>query len=193
MVENDMEEFIKSELGDSFFDDVSDIADNENLKQLNDLVRERGDILFEKEGLELKLKALNERLLEIETKQIPDAMDNAGIAEFTTRDGFKVGVKPYVSAIPANYKEEAFDWFDNNGLGSIVKRTVSLKFDKKQAQQAEMAMERLADMGFDPEQKLDIPYQTFQATVKELHEKGIMPPLHEWGVWFGRRATVKKK
>jgi hypothetical protein len=192
-MEENIEDFIRSEMGDSFFDEVDSVADNETLKQLNDLVKQRATLLLDKEGLEAQLKVINEQLLDIETRQIPDAMDAAGIADFTTRDGFKIGVKPFVSTIPHNFKDQAFEWFDNNGLGSVIKRTVSLKFDKRQSEQASLAMERLQDMGFDPEQKLDIPYQTFQATVKELHEKGIMPPLHEWGVYFGRRATVKKK
>lgn len=179
---------------DDFFANAEeDIVDNERLGQLNNLISRRKVLLDEKEGLDAQLKKLNEELLDIETRQIPEVMDNAGVAEFTTKDGFKVGVKPFVSAIPANYKEEAFQWFDDNGLSSIIKRTVSLKFDKKQAELATMAEDRLRDLGFEPETKLDIAYQTFQATVKELHEKGIMPPLHEWGVYFGRRATVRKK
>lgn len=179
---------------DDFFEGTEvDIVDNERLTQLNELIQKRKRLLEAKEKLDSEMKLVNEELLDIETRQIPDAMDNAGVAEFTTKDGFKVKVKPFVSAIPANFKETAYQWFDDNGLSSIIKRNVSLKFDKKQSEQAALAMEKLEEMGFEPEQKLDIAYQTFQATVKELHEKGIMPPLHEWGVYFGRRASVAKK
>jgi hypothetical protein len=196
-MEKDYTDDIQKALGqnyDHFFDDFDDsVVDTEKLGQLNQHIKRRKELLDTKESLELDLKKINEELLDIETRKIPEEMDNAGIAEFTTHDGLKVSVKPFVSAIPAHTKDIAYDWFDQNGLGDIIKRTVSLQFDKSQGETARMAEEQLQSLGFDPKTKLDIHYQTFQATIKELHDKGIMPPLHEWGVYFGRKAQVKAK
>jgi hypothetical protein len=179
---------------DTFFKDLeASVADDSKLAELSTILTKRKEIMERLAVVDDEAKILRSDLLRIETMEIPDKMDEAGMSEFTTKDGYKVSIKPFVSAIPAGSKEQAYNWLEDNGLGSIIKRRLNLQFEKAQSEVALLAEAKLKEMGFDPKMDMDVNYQTFQATVKDLHSQGIMPPLHEWGVYFGRKAVVKVK
>lgn len=175
-----------------FFDEADTEEGAEKFKaQITNLAREARVIEGEIATLQDKIKDLGRRKTEIETQKLPDLLKQAGVREITTLEGLKVATKFVVGSIPAEKKEEAYDWLDNHGHSDIIKRSVSLQFSKGDTAQAERAKEELRKLGFDPQSKMDIHPQTFMAFVREQVNNGKMLPLAQWGVWFGDKAVIK--
>ena len=183
----DMEDF------EDFFDDVGDTeTGSEAFKnKVTALVREVRRIESDLEELEGQQKKLISRKRFLEEQEIPSALTEAGVSEFTTLEGLKVSTKFIVGSIPAERKDEAFQWLDDHGHGGIIKRGVQVNFDKGSTEAAEAAAEAMRKMGLDPKVTLNIHAQTFMSFAREQINKGNMLPLDRWGVFYGTKAVIK--
>jgi hypothetical protein len=180
-------------------DDDVDFFEQEDTSQgadkfkgaITNLAREVRNIDNTIEDLQTQMKELGRRKIDIETKQLPELLHQAGVKEITTLEGLKVSVKFVVGSIPAESKESAYEWLDDNGHADIIKRNLALQFQKGDTSQAEQAAAALREMGFSPTIKLDIHPQTFMAFAREQIQNGKILPLAQWGVYFGDRAVIK--
>jgi len=180
------------ELAD-FFEEVGDTESGSEAfrNRVTSLVREVRQLENEIVRLEDQKKVLLSRKNRLEEHEIPSALTEAGVSEFTTLEGLRVSTKFIVGAIPAERKEEAFKWLDDHGHGGIVKRGVRVSFDKGSAQAAEDAAEAMRRMGLQPEVTLNVHPQTFMSFAREQIQKGNMLPLDRWGVFYGTKAVIK--
>lgn len=137
------------------------------------------------------IKNLTKQKSFLESVKIPDAMHRAGVREITTLEGLKVSTKFIVGAIPAESKEKAYAWLDDNGFGDVIKRSVSVNFGKGDTETATAAMESIRALGLEPQMKRDVHAQTFMALTREQIGKGTLFPLDEWGVFHGDKAVIK--
>jgi hypothetical protein len=175
-----------------FFEEADTGTGSERFKaQITNLAREHRVIEGEITDLQNRIKELALRKSEIETRKLPQLLQQAGVKEITTLEGLKVSTKYVVGAIPAESKERAYEWLDEHGHSDIIKRNLALQFQKGDTEQAEKAREALAEMGFDPTIKLDVHPQTFMAFAREQIQNGRLLPLDEWGVWYGDKAVIK--
>lgn len=146
--------------------------------------------------MEILLKDKKRKLLDIEQRELPEAMDKVGLAEFKTKNGTKVSVKQFYNAsIPADRKDEALDWLEVNDHGGIIKTNVAVSFGKGEREAAD-AFLRFA-RGFnehpvDPEMTRGVHAQTLKAFVREMMESGASIPLDMFGVHMGRKAVIKR-
>jgi hypothetical protein len=159
--------------------------------KVTNLVREMRRIEQDMSELENQQKRLIMRKRELEEKEIPNALTEAGVSEFTTLEGLKVSTKFIVGTIPADRKDEAFEWLDNHGHGSIIKRGVQVAFDKGSEAAAESAAQAMRAMGLEPKVTLNVHAQTFMSFAREQIQKGTVLPLDKWGVFYGTKAVVK--
>lgn len=167
--------------------------DSENINaEITKLVRKHSALSEEAADLSAKLSAINKQILAIETTEIPDALLAAGVTEVKTIDGLKVSTKLFVGGIPAERKESVYDWLDSHGHGDIIKRSLSLNFGKGEDEVVAAASKLLEESGFTPVQKKDVNYQTFASTMRDLVSRGVVPPLEEWGVYYGQKAVIRK-
>ncbi len=155
------------------------------------LVHEVRRIERDMSELEAQQKKLILRRRELEERDIPNALNEAGVSEFTTLEGLKVSTKFIVGSIPIDRKEEAFEWLDNHGHGSIIKRGVQVAFDKGSEAAAESAAEAMRGMGLEPKITLNVHAQTFMSFAREQIQKGTVLPLDKWGVFYGTKAVIK--
>ncbi len=175
-----------------FFEAPDDSGGAEKFKaDITNLAQEVRTLETEMAELAEATKKLAMRKNEIEGRLLPDLMHQAGVSEITTLSGLKVSTKFIVGAIPAQAKDDAFQWLDDNGHSDLIKRNLSLKFDKGASEKAEEARKQLTEMGFDPEMKLDVHPQTFMAFAREQIKTGKMLPLDKWGVFYGDKAVIK--
>ena len=175
-----------------FFEEADTSTGSERFKaHITNLAREVRLLESQMADLQDQLKELGKRKLAIETQKLPDLLKQAGVKEITTLEGLKVSTKFVVGSIPAESKEQAYEWLDQNGHSDIIKRNLALQFQKGQSQQAEKAREALAEMGFEPTIKMDVHPQTFMAFAREQINNGKMLPLEKWGVWYGDKAKIK--
>jgi len=175
-----------------FFEEDENTNGIEKFKaEVTNLAREHRRLGGEVDELKEKMKKLVARQAIIETRELPDLLQQAGVKEITTLEGLKVTTKFIVGGIPAESKEEAFAWLDSNGHSDLIKRNLSLAFDKGATEQAEKAKAQLVEMGFDPALKLDVHPQTFMAFARTQIMNGKMLPLDKWGCFYGDKAVIK--
>jgi hypothetical protein len=179
---------------DDFFAEeatTSEAASESFKHKVTALVREVRDIEKQEAALTDQLKDLARRRTELETRTIPDALMEAGVRELTTLEGLKVTTTFYVGTIPTEKREQAYEWLEQHGAASIIKRNVSIKLDKGSDAIAEKAAEQLRLLGLDPKISLEIHPQTFKSFAREQIQKGQILPLAEWGVFHGEKAVIK--
>jgi len=175
-----------------FFEEADTATGSEKFKaDITNKAREYRLIQGQMDELKAQMKELATRMGIIETRELPDLLRQAGVKEITTLEGLKVSTKFIVGAIPAESKETAYQWLDENGHSDIIKRNLSLQFAKGDTEQAEKAAEQLRELGFEPTTKLDVNAQTFMAFARDQITNGKMLPLDQWGCFYGDKAVIK--
>jgi hypothetical protein len=172
-------------------DDVQEDTPEHLRNRLTNYIKEMRRLKTEIEDFEAEVSRRKAEYAEYEMKKIPDALLEAGLSEITTLEGIKVSTTLYVGAIPAEKKAEAFAWLDKNGHSSIIKRQVSVQFDKGSTEAAVQAEAAIRELGLEPKSTLDVHYQTFKAFAKEQTLKGKTLPFESWGVFYGQKAVIK--
>ena len=168
-------------------------VDADGGKQLSGLVRQLNNKQEQIDETEKYLKELKAEKQRIAFEQIPMLMDEMGI-ERVDVDGATVTLKPFVSAsIPADRKQEAFNWLREHGLDDIIKNDIIVSFGRGQDNAAGDVMYDLEQKGFHPEQKTHIHSMTLKAFVRERVEQGNPIDLDMFGAYVARTAEVKRK
>ena len=150
------------------------------------------DVQDQIDDAETHLKALKQEKQRIAFEQIPMLMDEMGI-ERVDVDGATVKLKAFVSAsIPADRKQEAFNWLREHGLDDIIKNDIIVSFGRGQDNQAGDVMYDLEQKGFHPEQKTHIHSMTLKAFIREQVEQGETIDLDMFGAFVARTAEVRR-
>lgn len=139
-----------------------------------------------------QLKTLHRQLSE---SDIPEAMESAGVEEFSLSDGRKIQLddKLYVS-ISSERSEEAFRWLKENNYGDIIKRTLTVSFPKDQEKHSRhlfrylTARKYLSDASIVSDEK--VHPSTLKAFVRTALENGEDLPMDAFGVHQIRVAKV---
>ena len=164
----------------------------ENGKQLSGLVRRLNEKQEQIDETEKYLKELKAEKQRIAFEHIPMLMDEMAIERIDV-DGLTVKLKPFVSAsIPADRKQDAFNWLREHGLDDIIKNDIIVSFGRGQDNQAGDVMYDLEQKGFHPEQKTHIHSMPLKAFVRARVEKGLPIDLDMFGAFVARTAEVKR-
>jgi hypothetical protein len=164
--------------------DKADLSEQvEKLKNLEDQIKSTED----------SLKKLKSKADSLSGEVIPTMMTEMNISTMKLADGSAIEVKPvYGASIPADKKEEAFNWLRENGLGDLIKNEVTVSFgrneDNKAAQYAVLAQ----GQGYQPAQKLKVEPMTLKALVRERIEKGQDMPSDLFNVFAGNRTKITR-
>lgn len=135
-----------------------------------------------------------EALRRIREVELPEAMDEVGVAKFTLADGSSVSVNPYYSAtITAEKKSAAHQWLDSHGFGDLIKTEVITKFGRGEVDAARELVENLRQQEYEVEGKESVHPQTLKAFIREQVESGaVAVPLDLFGAYVGRQTVIKK-
>ena len=172
-------------------DTLNDV-DADGGKKLSGLVRRYNEKQQQIEETENYLKGLKEEKQRIAFEQIPMLMDEMGIERIDV-DGAIVKLKSFVSAsIPADRKQEAFNWLREHGHEGIIENEIVVSFGKGEDNVAGDVMYQLEEKGFHPEQKTHIHSMTLKGFIREQVEKGNNIDLDLFGAFVGRTAEVKR-
>ena len=185
----------ESILDDEMFADANTLlnVEAEGGKKLSNLVRQLNSIQQQITDTEEHLKTLKSEKQKISLENIPMLMDEMGIERIDV-DGATVKLKTFVSAsIPAERKQEAYNWLRENALDDIIKNDIIVSFGRGQDNQAGDVMYDLEQKGFHPEQKTHIHAMTLKAFVKERVEKDLPLDMDLFGAFVARTAEVKRK
>lgn len=182
-----------------FFEEMFDAADElsgvdtDSTKALSTLVRQLEDVVKQIDDVELTLKRLKQEKHRLSMEAIPALMDEMDVSRLDVGD-VTVSLKPFVSAsIPADRKEEAYQWLRDHGLDDIIKNDVVLSFGRGEDDTANKVMLDLENKGFHPESKTHIHAMTLKAFVKERVESGKPIDLDLFGAFVAKTADIKRK
>lgn len=146
------------------------------------------------ERLEKELTEAKQRHKKLTEVDMPDLMDEIGVEEFTTAEGLGVKVeKKTRTSLPAARMEEGCDWLEEHGHAAIIKRMVSVAFNKDDEEKAKLMAEVLGNTFEQTEQKRTVHPSTLNAHIRQLIDEGADVDLDLFGVFEQRKAKIKQK
>ncbi len=170
---------------------TSESPDSTQLVQLGDLANDL--FLAELKLLEAQEKAreAQELVRSIAENQIPELMDDIGLASFETKSGIKLTVSDVVRAsIPKVRREEAYEWMDDKGYGELIKHKVTIAFGRDEGDQAEELIETLEAVGHRVTDEKKVESSTLRKFVGDLLEEGADIPMDLFGAAQFRKAKI---
>ena len=163
------------------------------LTVLSQLAEELQAAELEVKQREAELKAAKERHQQLNEVTIPDIMDENGISEFVTTDGFKLLVTDkLVGNITKANEQEAHQWLADHGYESLLKNQFKVDFGKGDDRTAQEVENFLAGHGVHADRKRFVHPQTLHAFLREKLEDGEDVPLELFGVFRKRQTKVTK-
>jgi hypothetical protein len=112
--------------------DIATEHKDSGLLQLSKLVTELALKRRDRAALEAQIKLVQEEENVLARIRIPELVDDLGLAgKIETKNGLKITIKKVVKAsIKDANRDEAVKWFDENGLGLMVKDEFSMKLGR---------------------------------------------------------------
>lgn len=156
----------------------------EEARQLEEGIAEQDEIL----------SSMSARYNAIKQKEMPDAMAEAGLADFTTPDGINIKIADFVSgSLPKEetLRKEAIEWLEAHEAGELIKTNIELSFGKSQHNEALALADDLKAKGFAFEMGSGVHSGTLQSFAREKMKAGEEIPLDKLGLYSGRIAKVK--
>lgn len=184
--------------------DVSSVPTDAGLARLRKASQEMVDLDLRKKQLEEELKAVNIRLWDVQTRELPDlfaevGVDNVGLPSA----GVDVAILPYAHAnikadLPDEERESAFDYLASIGGGGLVRNEVTLVFARGEEDLLQEWLEKVRNLNlsFDPPDvtvKRAVHWGTLTAFVKEQVGKGTVLDLKKLGATVGSIAKIQKR
>ena len=168
--------------------------DAEGVKRLHELVQQQIDAEHRVEDLESQLKEAKSSLNIIQTRHLPEVMDELNLPEFTTKGGIKVTLRENIrGSIPKANEAQAFDWLDENGYEKLIKQNFLVEFGREDEAWANKFQRdcnrRKRPLNLKRTKK--VHPQTLCAWAKEVLEEGVDLPMELFGIFRQRTSKIR--
>jgi sulfur transfer complex TusBCD TusB component (DsrH family) len=143
---------------------------------------------------EEELDKLRKQLNDLRFVQLPDLMQEAGLASFKLTDNSTVSVDDYVQGSLPKAKPErdaAIIVLEQAGGEALIRNQVIADFEKKEHNEAIAIAQELQARGLHVRVQQDVHHATLQAFVREKLKRGEQLAWEKLGIFVGRRATIK--
>lgn len=141
-------------------------------------------------------EGIAQRLNEIRTKQLPEAMMAAGVDSFRCAETGTTAKLAFECAgalgSDPEERERKLNILCANGADEIVKTEVTVAFSKGHDAQAQALLGEMSRRGLNVVMERNVHHQTLKAWVKEKMEAGAALPLDDIGLWYGQIAKIKR-
>ena len=166
---------------------------NAALAKISDLVREAKRAEKELAQADELAKTKRQQLDAILMTMLPEAMDQAGLGEFTTTAGFHVKIKKDIThSLAEDRREAGMNWLESHGHGSIIKRELQMSFIKGQEEQAKTVAKYIVDtFNLPVSEKRNVHASTLKSLLKDLLEKGKEVDEAIFKIQRIRKAEIK--
>src|SRR5210317_1645493 len=138
-------------------DKTESITKTNDANELSDQVVKLRNLEDQIKSTEDSLKKLKAKADSLSGEVIPTMMTEMNISTMKLADGSAIEVKPvYGASSPADKKEEAFNWLQENGLGDLIKNEVTVSFGRNEDNKAADYAVLAQGQGYQPTQKLKV-------------------------------------
>jgi hypothetical protein len=184
------------ELFDAIADEPEEVVD---LTVIRQRAVELRDAYLEKADLEAQVKEISSKISGIERKDLPDLFAKAKISSISVE---KDGNHPafvaergtvYTAKIPEddNIRAQAFQWFEQQGHGDLVKSVIQIVFGMQEHEERLRVMKLLADNHIEYWNNESVHHQTLKAFVKREIIAGRIVPQDLLGVYIFDEVKIK--
>lgn len=166
------------------------IATDTDLRSLGQLVSKLQDEIQTLELCELDLKRAKTRVRHLAEDLIPERMTELGCKEHVLLNGFKVELATaYDINVTVDNREAFYAWCDENGHGGMIKRDITIRFNRDQQDDARELQAELQQRNYpDVSEKASIHHGTLGSWGRKRLEAGeFMPP----SITASRRPIAK--
>lgn len=168
------------------------VTDGE-LSAVSNLANKQLKLTAEVFELEVRLKAKKEELRLTSERELPDAMQSAGLTQITLNNGEKISITEFYNAhISKANQEKAYGWLVSNGHEGLIKNEVLLKFGRDESRVVDETVSALQSRGLSPQIRQSVHPSTLKAFIKEQLTSGNDIPTEPFGIYIGSKATIKK-
>jgi hypothetical protein len=152
---------------------------------------------LKKLDLEDQLKRTNYDIKKIERDELPEMFTKAGVSSVTVEAS---GNHPafvaeretvYTAKIPDEKRQDAFEWFEQQGHGDLVKSVINIIFGMQEHEERLRVMEILAKNNVEYYTNESVHHQTLKAFVKREILKGHIIPMDLLGVYVFDEVKIK--
>src|SRR5215469_17706423 len=182
----------------ALFDAVE--AEPEKKVDLTDIRKKASELwdrYREKTELEERIKNLSSRIKAIEQNELPEMFTQVGMSSITVE---AMGNRPafiaergtvYTAKIPDDKRMEAFQWFESQGHGDLVKSVINIFFGMQEHERRLEVMALLDAHGIQYYPNESIHHQTLRAFVKREIKKNHILPRELLGVYVFDEVKIK--
>ena len=162
--------------------------------KLSEVVEQLQTVSNEIAVQEQKVKDLKDQQKQLSNIRIPTLMEEMNLKTLKMKDGSELSIKDVYSAtVKADKKYEAYKWLRDNGLGDIVKNTISVAFGQGEENKA-MAFATLAKgQGYEPSQEEKVHPSTLKVVLEVWSKKGNEVPADLFWLFEGKQTKLKNK
>tara|TARA_R110000782_G_scaffold53022_1_gene113036 strand:+ start:2592 stop:3170 length:579 start_codon:yes stop_codon:yes gene_type:complete len=171
---------------------TNNVTDGE-LSVVSNLANKQLKLAAEIFKLEMGLKAKKEEFRLTSERELPDAMQSAGLTQITLSSGEQIAITEFYNAhISKANQEKAYDWLISNGHEGLIKNEVLLKFGREESEVVDETVSALQSRGLSPQVRQSVHPSTLKAFIKEQLTSGNDVPTEPFGIYIGSKATIKK-
>jgi hypothetical protein len=155
------------------------------------------DAYLEKADLEERVKKVQTKITDIERKDLPDMFSQAGVSSVTVEADRNHPAfvaqrgTVYTAKIPDEKRMDAFEWFEQQGHGDLIKSVINIVFGMQEHEERLRVMKILADNHIPYYTNESIHHQTLKAFVKREITGGRIVPQDLLGVFIFDEVKIK--
>lgn len=154
-----------------------DSPEGGELAQLMELGNELGLASEEVARADVALKRAKAREYDLAVNTIPELMRKIGVKDFTTTNGKRIELGELLAAsISEANREAAHRWLEDHGEGGMIKREITVAFNKDQEAAAKELEAKLRDSYPGVKTKEAVHHSTLKAWVAKRLAKGEEVP-----------------
>ncbi len=168
------------------------------MSRIEGLAQEQLDAEARVEALMYQLVEANAAVTLVKETKLPNLLEEAQLckSKVVTPGGLVINLKEAIrGSIPKGKEEAAHAWLEDNGNANLIKRTVTIDFNKDQEDWARKFMRDCARRKKPLNLKLvrGVHTSTLRAFIKGALAEGVVIPLDVFGAYRQRFTDVKVK
>lgn len=166
---------------------------NPEIERIVNLCQELQTLVRVAETMQKEIDRVQERVTQLETNIIPDAMQQNGLNMIKLGDGTKIEIKTnyFGSVSPENLNAVEDYLKETNNIG-ILKVAMNLLLDRGDLEKVEQAVRALNQLGIAYETKKTIHHATMSSFLKENFQSGKPFPAELFGAKIINKAKITK-